>query len=304
MPVSDRVTAPMHAAAREPGGRRRRRTRARPSRRPGRTRAALVTLVLLTLVLVLGRTPTGAAAVEDLRRFLEFYVGVFALLAATAAVVAGVAAAQRILPIGLRILAQGAHRATAFMAVGFLGTHIALKIMESHATVFDAFLPFTGHGRHAVLVGLGTIAGDLLIVIVATGIWRGRFVTGSRPWLWRTVHALAYVMWPMAIVHGLTAGRAPKAWVTWSYLVCAAFVLIAATGRLPRLARDRRMLRARKARGGGRVTATGTGSRRGPADLRERDTGARGSADTGDLPDEQFWAALRAETAPWLGDRK
>ncbi|MCO5998155.1 hypothetical protein [Actinoallomurus rhizosphaericola] len=262
-----------------------------------------MTLVLLAVVLVAGRTSWGAAEIERLRRFLEFYVGVFTLLAATAAVVAGVVAAQRVLPIGLRILAQGAHRATAVMAVGFLVAHIVLKVMEAHATVLDAFLPFTGHGRRAVLVGLGTIAGDLLIVIVATGVLRGRFVTGPRPWLWRTVHALAYVMWAVALVHGLAAGRTPKAWVTWSYLVCAALVLVAAMARLPRLARDRRMLRARKARGDGRVT--GGGARHGAADPRDRvSADARAAAETGDLPDEQFWAALRAETSPWLGDRR
>ncbi|GAA0352980.1 hypothetical protein NE235_25980 [Actinoallomurus spadix] len=300
MPVSEQAAAPRHTS-REPGARRRR-ARRRTSRRPGRTRAAVLTLVLLVIVLIVGRTSRGADEVERLRRFLEFYVGVFTLLAATAAVVAGVAAAQRVLPIGLRILAQGAHRATAIMAIGFLVTHIALKVMEAHATVLDAFLPFTGHGRAALLVGLGTIAGDLLIVIVATGVLRGRFVTGPRPWLWRTVHALAYVMWALAILHGLTAGRPPKAWVTWSYLICAALVLVAATGRLPRLARDRRMLRARKARGDGRVT--GSGARDGAADPRDRvSADARAAAETGDLPDEQFWAALRAETSPWPGGR-
>jgi hypothetical protein len=261
-----------------------------------------MTLVLLAAVLVAGRTPQGVALVERLRVFLEFYVGVFALLAATAAVVAGVIAAQRILPIGLRILAQGAHRSTAVMAVGFLVTHIVLKVMEAHASVLDAFLPFTGHGQRAFLIGLGTIAGDLLVVVVATGMLRGRFVVGPRPWLWRTVHALAYVMWPVAIIHGLTAGRPPKAWVTWSYIVCAALVLIAATGRLPRLARDRRMLRARKARGDGRVTGPGAGPRRAPTEPRDRAGATR--PDTGELPDEEFWAALRSETAPWLGDRR
>ncbi|GAB3968895.1 hypothetical protein GCM10029978_039180 [Actinoallomurus acanthiterrae] len=303
MTASERVAGPRHGP-RETGARRRG-VRDRPPRRPGRARTTLVTLLLLAFVLVVGRTSQGAALVVRLRAFLEFYVGVFALLAATAAVVAGVAAAQRTLPIGLRILAQGAHRATAVMAVGFLATHIVLKVMEAHAGVLDAFLPFTGHGRRAVLVGLGTIAGDLLVVILGTGVLRGRFVGNARPWMWRTVHALAYVMWPLAIIHGLMAGRPPKAWVTWSYIICAVLVLIAATGRLPRLARDRRMLRARKVRGDGRVTGGGAGARHGGADPRDRvDANAKSSADSGDLPDEQFWAALRAETAPWLGDRK
>jgi hypothetical protein len=63
------------------------------------------------------------------------------------------------------------------------------------------------------------------------------------------------------------------------------------------------MLRTRKPRGDGR--ATGPGGRHGGSDSRDRvPAGARATADTGDLPDEQFWAALRAETAPWLGDRR
>lgn len=297
-------TGARRRAYREPGARRRPAPPPTAGRRR-RTRTTLLTLALLAVVLIVGSTPAAAPLVERLRAFLEFYVGVFTLLAATAAVVAGIAAAQRILPIGLRILAQAAHRATAVMAVGFLVTHIVLKVMEAHASVLDAFVPLGG--SHGLYVGLGTIAGDLLVLVTATGVLRGRFVGNPRPWLWRTIHALAYVMWPVAIVHGLLAGRAPKAWVTISYLVCLGLVAVAATGRLPRPARDRRMLRARKARGDGRVTAGATGSRRSSEDARSRGTATgrvRGSTGSEDLPDEEFWAALRAETAPWLGDRR
>lgn len=277
-------------------GTRRRAPQRGPARRPGATRP-LLTLVLLAGVLVAGRTPQAASAVAWLRDFLEFFVGVFTLLAATAAAVAGVAAAQRALPIRMRILAQGAHRATAVMAVGFLVAHIVLKVMEAHASVLDAFLPFVGaHGR-VLYIGLGTIAGDLLVLIVATGVMRGRFVGQGRPWVWRALHSSAYLMWAVAIVHGLLAGRPAAAWVTWSYVICFAVVVVAAASRLPRMLRDRRMLRARKAKGDFRIPSFGSpAGRRATADL--------GGGTSGDIPDEDFWSALRAEAGPWIGKRR
>lgn len=243
----------------------------------------VITLLLLATVLTAARTQAGAAVVMGAQRFLEFYSGVFALLALTGAVVSGVGAAQRLVPIRFRILAQAMHRAMAVLAVGFLAAHVLLKIMEAHATVLDAVVPFAGGRGRVLYVGLGTIAADLLILVLATGVVRGRFVARSRPWIWRTVHATAYVMWPLAMIHGLSAGRTPKAWVTWSYVLCFAVVMVATVSRLPRLVRDRRMLRAR---------ASGSHAR-------TPDGGSRT-----DVPDERFWASLRAEAANWSGGRR
>ena len=112
-------------------------------------------------------------------------------LAATASVVSGAAAVQRFVSIRFRIFAQAAHRLTARLAVGFLATHILLKIMEAHADVVDAVLPFlSGHDR-ALYVGLGTISGDLLLLLFVTGVARGRFARASRPWVWRAEHCTA-----------------------------------------------------------------------------------------------------------------
>jgi hypothetical protein len=254
-------------------------------RRSG-ARPLIVTPLLLAAVLTAARTEAGAAAVMGAQRFLEFYSGVFALVALTGAVVSGVGAAQRLVPIRFRILAQAMHRAMAVLAVGFLAAHVLLKIMEAHATVLDAVVPFAGGRGRVLYVGLGTIAADLLILVVATGVLRGRFVSRSRPWVWRTVHATAYMMWPLAMFHGLSAGRTPKAWVTWSYVLCFVVVMLAAASRLPRLVRDRRMLRGR---------APGSHARTpDPASL-------RGGPD---VPDERFWASLRAEAANWSGGRR
>ncbi|HEY0537324.1 MAG TPA: hypothetical protein VGD53_03105 [Actinoallomurus sp.] len=261
-------------------------TRPEPALAEGRrrgTRPLVLTLLLLAVVLTAARTGTGAAVVMGAQRFLEFYSGVFALLALTGAVVSGVGAAQRLVPIRFRILAQAMHRAMAVLAVGFLVAHVLLKIMEAHATVLDTVVPFAGGRGRVLYVGLGTIAADLLILVLATGVIRGRFVARSRPWIWRTVHATAYVMWPLAMIHGLSAGRPPKAWVTWSYVLCFAVVMVATVSRLPRLVRDRRMLRTR---------APGSHART-----------PDGGSQT-DVPDERFWASLRAEAANWSGGRR
>jgi predicted ferric reductase len=252
----------------------------------GRLPAILLTLVLLVVVLVYAETPTGSSTVTWLRGFLEFYTGVFALLAMTAAVVAGVVAAQSGAPARFRILAQAAHRSTALMTIGFLVAHVLLKVMEAHASVLDVLIPFAGGRQRLLYIGLGTIATDLLILVMATGVLRGRFAAERRPWVWRTIHALAYAVWPLAIVHGLLAGRTPKWWVTWSYIICAALVAVVGLSRLPRLARDRRTIRDRK---GSPV----------PHESRAERTMA-----AEDVPDQEFWSSLRAEAAQWIGQRR
>ena len=81
------------------------------------------------------------------------------------------------------------------------------------------------HGRR-FYIGLGTIASDLIILLVVTGIARGRFAA-RWPWAWRMIHATAYLCWPLAIIHGLLAGRAAKPYVDWSYGACVALVALA-----------------------------------------------------------------------------
>ena len=161
------------------------------------------------------------------QRFLLFYAGVFALVALTASVGAGLAAADRvIMSAGGRIAAQAAHRAASFAAVAFLGVHIATEVLAGRSGPAAAVVPFPGQGR-AFYLGLGTVATDLLVVVVVTGLLRGRFAGARRAWLWRALHAVAYACWPLAIVHGLMAGRTAKPYVDWSYGGCVAVVALA-----------------------------------------------------------------------------
>ncbi|WP_152626573.1 hypothetical protein [Streptacidiphilus carbonis] len=158
--------------------------------------------------------------------FLDYFAGVFCLLSLTAAVVCGLAATDRlVLSIKQRVAMQSVHRATAVAALGFLVVHIAVKVAEQEASPLVVLLPFSGGATFAV--SIGTISADLLVLTAATGAVRGRFANSRRPWLWRLLHGGAYACWPIALAHGLTAGRAAATYVLWSYGSCAALVALA-----------------------------------------------------------------------------
>ena len=183
-------------------------------------------------------TRTGHAIALAVQHFLLFYAGVFALVALTASVGAGLAAADRVfMSPGGRIAAQAVHRAVSFAAVAFLAVHMAVEVLAGRSRPSDAVVPFLAHGR-TLYLGLGTVASDLLVVLVVTGLLRGRFASVRPAWLWRALHAVAYLCWPLAIMHGLLAGRTAKPYVDWSYGACVAAVVLALVFRVaagPRL---------------------------------------------------------------------
>ncbi|MDT0328981.1 hypothetical protein [Nocardiopsis lambiniae] len=232
------------------------RLRGRPAprvRRPLATRAdrrirlgpwpsLLIGIVAANTLLAL-TAPGHAVLLRHVQDLLWSSSGVLALVGLTAATVLGLAAADRLVAAPrARALLQAAHRSVALISVGFLVAHVVLQI------AFTGLLP-----RHALLpwgvdpaVACGIIATDLLLIITVTGMLRGGFVGGARPWAWRLVHVSAYLCWPLALVHGLTAGRTVPGWVLICYLlcllaVCAALVVrLVVTGRPHRTGEGRR----------------------------------------------------------------
>jgi hypothetical protein len=184
-------------------------------------------VVFMGVLIVAGITTTGHSIDMALMHFMLFYAGVFALIGLTAAIGVGLLASDRIVmtPSG-RIIAQAVHRAISFGAVGFLLIHIVTEIIAKRSQAADAVLPFLDHGR-TLYLGLGTIASDLFLLILVTGILRARFATVRPTWAWRALHSAAYVAWVMGIVHGLLAGRTAKPYVDWSYGACVAAVGLA-----------------------------------------------------------------------------
>ncbi|MEV4562718.1 ferric reductase-like transmembrane domain-containing protein [Nonomuraea sp. NPDC049419] len=181
--------------------------------------SASIAAVLLS-AFALTRTERGIALLGQGVGFLEFYAGVFALVLLTATVALGLLTTERVfLSPANRVRAQLAHRATALIGLAYLITHITLMISLGHVPPGAAVVPIAG-----IYVGFGTLAFDLMVVAVATGMLRGRFAVRSRPWMWRILHSAAYLAWPIGIMHGLTAGRPPAGWVAWSYVASMAAV--------------------------------------------------------------------------------
>jgi hypothetical protein len=184
-------------------------------------------VVFMGVLIVAGITATGHTIDMALMHFLLFYAGVFALIGLTTAVGVGLLASDRIVmtPSG-RIIAQAVHRAVSFGAVGFLLIHIVTEIIAGRSQSADAVVPFLDQGR-TLYLGLGTIASDLFLLILVTGILRARFATVRPTWAWRALHSAAYLAWVLGIVHGLLAGRTARPYVDWSYGACVAAVGLA-----------------------------------------------------------------------------
>ena len=70
---------------------------------------------------------------------------------------------------------------------------------------------------------------ELLIAITATSLVRHRLELAP----WRIVHMLAYVSWPIAVIHGIGTGTDTKSvWALLLVTVCVAVVIGALVWRL------------------------------------------------------------------------
>ncbi len=191
---------------------------------------ALITgLVVIAFALVM--TKPGQDIDAATQHFMLFYAGVFALIGLTASVGVGLVATDRIVMTpGHRVMAQAVHRAVSFGALAFLVIHIVTEILAQRAHVIDAFIPFLSPYR-TFYIGLGTIASDLILLIIVTSIWRKRFTSRGKAWRWRAIHYASYVAFVFGVLHGLLGGRAAKPYVDWSYGFAIALTALAVVVR-------------------------------------------------------------------------
>lgn len=147
--------------------------------------------------------------------------GIVVLVLMTATVALGVAVQrQQRLPGLPRFGVVALHRNVSLVAAVLLAVHVVTAAVDTYVPVgwSAAVLPFTA-GWRPFAVGLGTIAVDLLLLIVGTSLLRGRIPVR----MWRAVHWTSYLLWPLAFLHGLTAGTdLHSGWALAVALGCAA----------------------------------------------------------------------------------
>jgi methionine sulfoxide reductase heme-binding subunit len=130
-----------------------------------------------------------------------------------------------------RFVVQSLHRNLSLLVVVFLLIHIATSVIDPFAklSVADAVIPFIA-GYRPLWLGLGVVSCELLIAITVTSLLRNRL--GWRAW--QIVHMLAYVSWPVAVVHGIGTGSDTKA--VWALLLVTGCVVVVIGALVWRLA--------------------------------------------------------------------
>ncbi|MEU4423481.1 translation initiation factor III, partial [Actinoplanes sp. NPDC024001] len=193
----------------------------------------LVISVLAAVWAVSMMTRPGRIGYAYFFSYIEFYMGVISLVSLSITIMVGLVATDRlVLSIRQRVLLQSSHRTTGVIAVSALFLHVWTKYAEEHIRFIDIVVPFLLPGFNRVYVGLGTVAGWVMVLVMWTGIARSRFIGRGKPWMWRGIHAISYLMWPIALMHGLSAGRPAATWVTVSYILCVLAVLVGLAVRL------------------------------------------------------------------------
>jgi predicted ferric reductase len=157
--------------------------------------------------------------------------GVVTLILFSAVVVLGLLTTARFHTRGWPRFATAAlHRDISLLALLFLALHIVTAVVDpfTHLGIVAATVPFGSYYR-TVWLGLGTVAFELLLAIVATSLLRN--LVGVR--MWRIIHWLAYLSWPVAVLHGIGTGTDTKTpWMLGVTAVCVTAVLCALAWRL------------------------------------------------------------------------
>jgi sulfoxide reductase heme-binding subunit YedZ len=163
--------------------------------------------------------------------------GIVALLLLTAVFVLGILVnRQGRLPGLPRFAVTGLHRNISLLAVAFVAVHVLTAVLDSYVSIplLSGVIPFAS-GYERFWLGLGAISLDLMLAMIVTSLLRGRL---NRT-LWRAVHLLAYVSWPVAFAHSVGASKDLQHGKLFALAVaCALAIVAAAIYRLAHAARQ------------------------------------------------------------------
>jgi DMSO/TMAO reductase YedYZ heme-binding membrane subunit len=171
-----------------------------------------------------------AAATPSPYWFITRGTGAISLVLLTISLALGIADVRRTrLPNVPRFVIDALHRNASLLAVAFIVVHIVTSILDGFAPIglLDAVVPLHSAYR-PIWLGLGAVAFDLMLAVTITSLLRQRI--GYRTW--RGVHWLAYLCWPVALVHTFGTGSDAKTkWLLILSGICVAVMLAAVISR-------------------------------------------------------------------------
>ena len=163
--------------------------------------------------------------------------GVVALLLMTAVLLLGLLVTRQGRLPGLpRFAVTGLHRNLSLVAVVFVVLHVLTAVADSYVRIplISAVVPLASSYERLAL-GLGAVSLDIMIAVIVTSLLRRHL---SRR-LWRAVHLLAYVSWPVAWLHSITSSTDLRhGWLFLTAVGCALLVVAAVLWRLSAASRD------------------------------------------------------------------
>jgi len=163
--------------------------------------------------------------------------GIVSLLLLTAVLVLGILVnRQGRLPGLPRFAVTSLHRNISLLAVAFIAVHVVTAVLDTYVNIpiLAGVVPFAS-GYERVWLALGAVSFDIMLAMIITSLLRGRL---NRT-LWRAVHLLAYLSWPVAFAHSIGSSRdLQHGWLLDLGIACALIVAAAAIWRLAHAARQ------------------------------------------------------------------
>jgi methionine sulfoxide reductase heme-binding subunit len=163
--------------------------------------------------------------------------GIVSLLLLTAVLVLGILVNRRGRLPGLpRFAVTSLHRNISLLAVAFIAVHVLTAVLDTyvHIPILAGVVPFASSYERGWLT-LGAISFDIMLAMIITSLLRGRL---NRT-LWKVVHLLAYLSWPVAFAHSIGSSRdLQHGWLLDLSIGCALIVAAAVLWRLAHAARQ------------------------------------------------------------------
>ncbi|WP_167106356.1 ferric reductase-like transmembrane domain-containing protein [Mycobacterium sp. DL592] len=151
--------------------------------------------------------------------------GIVALAFMTVSVALGIVTRSgRPLVVLPRFAVADVHRFVALAATLLVLLHMGLLFMDPYAKLrlIDFVVPFLGAYR-PLWQGLGTVAFDVLLIVIITSLLRQRL--GLK--VFRVIHWVTYLLWPIAMAHALGNGTdTDRIWFL-AFAGCCALIVVA-----------------------------------------------------------------------------